>query len=518
VAAPRHRVVPAPVTLEPTAGSGYELTAQTAIHAPPRATAEAEYLAGLLRAGTGLPLPVTAGASGSTGIRLVLTGGGADSGPDGERYQLAVDGAGVTIEALCPAGLFHGVQTLRQLLPAAVESRTPQPGPWPVPAVRVSDAPRFRYRGAMLDVARHFFCVDAVKGYLDRLALYKLNHLHLHLTDDQGWRLAIETWPELARHGGATEVGGGPGGYYTRTDYEEIVAYAAARHITIVPEIDLPGHTNAALSAYPELNRDGVAPDLYTGTTVGFSSLCAEKEITYRFVADVLGELAALTPGPYLHIGGDEAFATTPDEYATFMTRVQPVVAALGKTVLGWQEISAVDGERPRVLQYWRPDGDPGSAREHPDTAGPRLAAAVGRGDLVLLSPANRTYLDMKYDGDTLLGLNWAGTVEVRDAYDWDPGSYLDGVPESAVLGVEAPLWSETVATPDEVDYLAFPRLPAVAEAGWSPAAARDWEGFRVRLAAHAPRWKAAGITYHPSAQVPWDTAPDPGSIMNFGS
>lgn len=495
MAAARHRVVPAPVTLEPSAGGGYELTARTAIQTAPAAVAVADYLAGLLRPATGLPLPVTSDTGAAGGIRLLLAGSGGDMAGDGEGYQIEVDPAGVTIRAGTPAGLFYGVQTLRQLLPPAVESRTPQPGPWPVPAVLVRDAPRFRYRGAMLDVARHFFTVDTVKGYLDRLALYKLNHLHLHLTDDQGWRLAIDSWPELARHGGATQVGGGPGGYYTRAEYEEIVAFARARHITIVPEFDLPGHTNAALSAYPELARDGVAPDPYTGTAVGFSSLCAEKEVTYRFVADVLGELAALTTGPYLHIGGDEAFATPKEEYATFLTRVQPLVAALGKTVMGWQEISAVPGDRPRVVQHWRPEG-----------ADPRLVAAVRQGDLVVLSPADRTYLDMKYDGDTPLGLSWAGTVDVRDAYDWDPGTYLDGVPESTVLGVEAPLWSETVATPDEVDYLAFPRLPAVAEAGWSPAGARDWAGFRVRLAAHAPRWKAAGITYHPSGQVPWDT------------
>lgn len=491
MAAPRHRVVPVPVTLEPNAGDGYELTARTAIQAAPAATVVAEHLASLLRPATGLPLPVT---DREGGIRLLLAGDG--GGGDGEGYQVEVDATGVTIQAGAPAGLFYGVQTLRQLLPPAVESPAPQPGPWPVPAVRISDAPRFRYRGAMLDVARHFFPVDAVKGYLDRLALYKLNYLHLHLTDDQGWRLAIDSWPELARRGGATQVGGGPGGYYTRAEYEEIVAYARARQITIVPEFDLPGHTNAALSAYPELNRDGVAPDPYTGTAVGFSSLCAEKDVTYRFVADVLGELAALTPGPYLHIGGDEAFATPKAEYAAFLTRVQPLVAALGKTVMGWQEISAVAGDRPRVMQHWRPEG-----------VDPRLVAAVRQGDLVVLSPADRTYLDMKYDGDTPLGLTWAGTVDVRDAYDWDPGTYLDGVPESAVLGVEAPLWSETVATPEEVDYLAFPRLPAVAEVGWSPAATRDWAGFRTRLAAHAPRWKAAGITYHPSAQVPWDTA-----------
>ncbi len=171
----------------------------------------------------------------------------------------------------------------------------------------------------MLDVARHFFGVADVKRFVDLMALYKLNRLHLHLTDDQGWRLAIRSWPKLAKHGGSTEVGGGPGGFYTQRQYAELVAYAAARYVTVVPEIDMPGHTNAALASYAKLSCDGIAPALYTGIEVGFSSLCIRKELTYRFVDDVIGEVAALTPGPYLHIGGDEAQATAPDDYVYFL-------------------------------------------------------------------------------------------------------------------------------------------------------------------------------------------------------
>ncbi|WP_228984746.1 family 20 glycosylhydrolase, partial [Streptomyces sp. DH12] len=183
----------------------------------------------------------------------------------------------------------------------------------------------------MLDVSRHFFSVDEVKRYIDRIALYKINKLHLHLSDDQGWRIAVDSWPRLAAYGGSTEVGGGPGGHYTKDDYREIVRYAASRYLEVVPEIDMPGHTNAALASYAELNCDGVAPPLYTGTEVGFSSLCVGKEITYDFVEDVVREIAALTPGRYLHIGGDEAHSTPHEEYVAFMERVQPVVARYGK-------------------------------------------------------------------------------------------------------------------------------------------------------------------------------------------
>ena len=184
----------------------------------------------------------------------------------------------VVLTGRTAAGLFHGVQTLRQLLPPRVEASTVQPGPWTIAGVHITDHPRFAWRGAMLDVARHFFDLGEVKRYIDLLAMYKVNVLHLHLADDQGWRIEIDSWPRLTTYGGSTEVGGGPGGYYTKAQYAELVKYAQDRHIMVVPEIDMPGHTNAALASYAELNCDGVAPPLYTGTSVGFSSLCIDKE------------------------------------------------------------------------------------------------------------------------------------------------------------------------------------------------------------------------------------------------
>ncbi|WP_307804473.1 beta-N-acetylhexosaminidase, partial [Micromonospora echinofusca] len=506
-------VVPAPVHVDDDPAGSFTLTAGTTVRATdePGALAVADQLAALLRPATGFPLPVTGlprtgtpppdtGASlpvdpttgpASTGdIVLTLDPDATDHGPEG--YRLVVTADGVRISAAASAGLFYGVQTLRQLLPAGIEQPSPGTGPWVLPGGTVVDRPRFAYRGAMLDVCRHFFTVDEVLRVVDHLARYKLNHLHLHLTDDQGWRIAVDSWPRLGPVGGATQVGGGPGGHYSRADYQRIVAYAAARYVTVVPEIDLPGHTHAALVAYPELGRTGTAVEAYTGTEVGFSAVDTASELTYAFIGDVLREIAELTPGPYLHIGGDEAFTVQPAEYATFLDRVQPMVTALGRTVVGWHQVAPAAHEPDRVLQWWGTD-----------PVDPVVADAVRRGARLILSPGNRTYLDMKYAADTPIGHDWAGLVEVHQAYDWDPATHLADVPAEAVLGVEAPLWTESVTTLAEVEFMLFPRLPALAEVGWSPRSRQDWAGFRQRLAGHGPRWTAAGITFHPSPEVP---------------
>jgi hexosaminidase len=218
-----------------------------------------------------------------------------------------------------------------------------------------------------------------------------------------------------------------------------------------------------------------------------------DTDLTYDFIDDVLGEVAALTPGPYLHVGGDEVFTMPPADYVGFLNRVQPIVTAHGKTVVGWHQVAPAEHEAGRVLQFW------GTA-----PTDPTLAEAVRRGARVILSPGNRAYLDMKYTDQTPLGKDWAGPVEVRQAYDWDPGSYLVDVPADAVLGVEAPLWTETISTLSQAEFMTFPRLPAIAELGWSPASTHDWASFRCRLGAQGPRWTAAGIAFHPSPQVPW--------------
>jgi len=488
-------IVPAPVSVEAAAGTWFTLGRSTRILTAPgsdEAATVAEQLASVLRRSTGYPLPVSAGhpAARAGGISLELTG---DDRLGDEGYELAVTGESATLRANRPAGLFMGAQTLRQLLPAAVEGATVQPGPWRLPGGRIVDHPRFAWRGAMLDVARHFFTVAEVERFVDLIALYKLNVLHLHLTDDQGWRIAIDSRPRLATHGGSTQVGGGPGGHYTQEEYAEIVGYARDRHVTVVPEIDMPGHTNAALASYGELSCDGRARELYTGMEVGFSSLCVDEPATWRFLDEVLGELAALTPGAYLHVGGDEVRTLSDRQYGGFVERVQRLVRAHGKRAIGWQEIAKARLLPTTAAQWW-----------DPRTGGDAIRAAVRQGTKLVLSPAPMTYLDMKYDEHTGLGLDWAGHVEVRDAYEWDPFTVLDGVGDADVLGVEAPLWSETLQSIADVERMTFPRLPGIAEVAWSPAAARGWDGFRRRLAAHGPRWSAMAVDYHRSPQVPW--------------
>ena len=481
-------VVPAPVEVRPY-GSAFRLTAGTVIEAPSSARPVADRLAEALRPATGYRLLVVRKAR--AGAPAISLAPGESHGAEG--YRLSVSRSGVTIRAASNAGLFNGVQTLRQLLPSAIDASSKQHQRWTVPGGEIVDQPRFAYRGAMLDVARHFHTPDEIKRYIDEISRFKVNFLHLHLSDDQGWRIQIDSWPRLTTVGGApgTGVDGVGGGFLTKAGYRDLVRYAADRYVTIVPEIDMPGHVNAAQVAYPELTCDGVSPAPRTDTAVGYSSLCIGSETTYRFVEDVIRELAALTPGPYIHIGGDEAHATTEADYVTFQQRVLPLVAKYGKTAYGWNEITKAPAAHSAVAQYW------GLTTENAT-----LAAAVVAGTKVVMSPANLAYIDQKYDPATPIGLSWAGYIEVRQAYDWDPGTHVRGVPESAVLGVEAPLWSETLRDLDDIEFLAFPRLAALAELAWSPS--RDWESFRTRIGAYGPRWTERGVDFYRSPQVDW--------------
>lgn len=436
----------------------------------------------------------------------------ADGSDSEEGYTLEVAAEGVRIGAATPAGAFWGVQTLRQLLPAD----RGDDGALAIDAVNVHDHPRFRYRGAMLDVARHFFTPAEVKRFIDAIVLLKVNHLHLHLTDDQGWRIQIESWPDLTRIGGSTGSDGSRGGFYTQREFRDLVAYAAARHVTVVPEIDMPGHTNAALASYPELTADGVAPALYTGREVGFSSLRPGDGTTRRFVRDVVREVAALTPGPLLHLGGDEALSTAPADFADFIRDAAGVIAANGKTPVGWHEIGKVDGlPEGTVGQYWDFTAPRDDAAEH-------ALAFVRNGGSVILSPSNAAYLDIVYEDGDPMGQDWTGgPTTLRDSYAWDPARVVPGLGDAHILGVEAALWTETVPTIDDVERMAFPRLAAVAEIGWSPApadtepveAARDLEEFAGRVADLAEHWDAAGTRYRRVPEVPWlQLATEPGA------
>jgi len=264
-------------------------------------------------------------------------------------YLLQIAPEGVNISAKDQAGLLNGAITLEQVVAFSPDTER---GLF-LPAGTITDQPRYAYRGYMLDVARTFFGVDTVKQVIDRISTYKINHLHLHLSDDQGWRIEIKSWPGLAEIGGQFEVDGTPGGYYTQEDYKEIVRYAAVQGITIVPEIDMPGHTNAALNAYAELNMDGKARDPYTGTEVGFSTLDANKEVTYEFIDAVVGEISAITPGPYFHIGGDESAVTPHDDYVKLIRRAQEIVISHGKKSIGWDEVALAGLAKGSVAQLW---------------------------------------------------------------------------------------------------------------------------------------------------------------------
>jgi hexosaminidase len=490
-----HQVIPQPTTIESLPGDGFSITADTIVVVTPgddRLLWVARYLGDLIGLAAA-PRPPRIEAAGAVIPRgaISLELDPAVAGP--ESYELTVTPERVTIRASQAAGMFYGVQSFRQLLPAFVEYDAVRPDktrPVVAAATRIADRPRFAWRGAMLDVARHFLSVAEVKRFVDLMVIYKLNRLHLHLADDQGWRVEIRAWPNLTAYGGSTEVGGGAGCYYTQAEYADLVDYASRRFVTLVPEIDMPCHTNAALASYAELNCDGKARQLYTGIEVGFSSLCVEKERTYAFISDVVREIAAMTPGPWFHVGGDEVKTLTPRQYTGFVERVQAIVQSHGKHMIGWDEVSASRLSPTSIVQMWRP----------------RAAAteAVAQGVKVIMSVANRAYLDMKYDRDTAIGLTWAALISVQAAYEWDPVGVYSGVPESAVLGVEAPLWSETIANIRDVEYLAFPRLIAIAELGWSEANTRDWSAFRERLGAHGPRLTALGVNYHRAPDVPW--------------
>jgi hexosaminidase len=400
-----------------------------------------------------------------------------------EGYELTIKPDSIFLSANRPAGFFYAVQTLRQLLPAD------RSGALSLPAVSIRDMPRFTWRGAMLDVSRHFFGVEDVKRYIDLISHYKMNRLHLHLSDDQGWRIEIKSWPRLTKVGGRTQVGGSRGGYYTQEQYKEIVEYARSRYVVTVPEIDTPGHTNAALASYAELNSTEEAPALYEGTQVGFSTLWINSEITYHFLDDVIRELAALTPTPYIHIGGDEARSTPEDDYKKFIKRFQEIVVSHGKTAIGWNEIGEAQLLPGTIVQQW---------------AGAGYQEAKRQGAKIILSPANKVYLDMKYDASTPLGLDWAGLISVKDSYNWEPGSYMEGLEESDILGLEAPLWTETVLTMQDIEYMVFPRIIGIAELAWSPRG-QNWEEYRQRLAAHGKRMEVMGIHFFQSPDVDWE-------------
>lgn len=449
---------------------------------------EAMYLSNLIKKPTGFNLNITTSQEiENHAIHLKID----TNSRTKEAYVLKINKRSVVLTSGSPEGIFRGIQTFRQVLPYNIEIDTLQQCEWIIPCGIITDQPKYSYRGAMLDVARHFFTVEEVKKYIDQIALYKINHLHLHLTDDQGWRIEIKSWPNLTNIGSKSSVNNEKPGYYTQKQYTELVKYAARQHITIVPEIDMPGHTNAALASYAELNENNEATALYTGTEVGFSSLAIHKKITYKFIDDVIREVAEINPGGYIHIGGDESHATNHDDYIYFMNNVLNMVEKYGKTAIGWDEMAHANVNKDHIVQFWSNKTN--------------TALGIKKGAKVIFSPAKYAYLDMKYDSTTTLGLDWAGTTEIDEAYNWLPDTLIQNIDTHQILGIEAPLWSETIITNSDIEYLAFPRLCGIAEIAWSQNNNLNWENYKLRLSKHSKRLEAIDINFYKGKLIEWE-------------
>jgi hexosaminidase len=520
------QLVPKPVSMTVGTG-GFAITGQTRIVAEPGQAigALAADLAAYLRPATGYPLPVVSGPSRDGDIRLEL-GDAPELTPSQapEGYVLDASPQGVNLAADTAHGLFNGIQTIRQLLPAWIESRTTAPGPWTVPSVHIVDHPRYDYRGLMIDIARHFQTPETVMRLIDEASAYKINTLHLHVSDDQGFRIVIDGFPNLTDIGSQGSVGTDgrttdPGGFWTQQDYRRVVAYAAAHFMSVVPEVDSPGHNNAIimseygdtanhlLNGHPQdINGSVNNPPRWNFTgDVGYSALCPESENSFTIYEAIITQLSAMSTSSYYHVGGDEVPSTvlSQDRYAAFVNAEMPLVTAQGKTVMGWAELAGPGTEPPpgSVAEYWNPASGTGS-----DTA--TAHQAVAKNMKIVMAPANHAYLDQKYAPTTPpdLGLTWACNdgCDVDQFYNWDPGSYVTGVSDQNVIGVEGAMWGETVRNLGETQYMVFPRLIALAEVGWTPQAARDHADFLPRLAAQGPRMTLTGTNFHPTPEVPW--------------
>ncbi len=433
-----------------------------------------------------------------------------------EGYELTVAPGSVVIRATKPAGVFYGVQTLYQLLPPEIELSKPSPGvKLTIDSVHIEDRPRFAWRGMHLDVARHFFDKEFVKRYIDFLAAYKINTFHLYLTDDQGWRIEIKRYPKLTeigawREGTVMHKRGGLGdtkkygGYFTQDDIREIVAYADERFITIVPGISMPGHSQAALAAYPELSSTGGPFKVWTGWGISKEVLDPGKDEVFEFVEGVLSEVIELFPGPYVHTGGDEVprdrwkaspFAqarikaeglTDEDGLQSYFTkRVERFLNSKGKRLIGWDEI--LEGGLPpnATVMSWR------------GTAGGIEAAKSGH-DVVMV-PNRQTYFNYAQDSSKTGPGHTGGLLDLLTVYHFEPTEGLTPQEARHVLGGQACLWTEYIPTPADVEYLIFPRLFAMAEVLWSAKDRRDDEDFRKRVPVGLKRLDARGVNYYRS-------------------
>ncbi|HVS64067.1 MAG TPA: beta-N-acetylhexosaminidase [Thermoanaerobaculia bacterium] len=509
-------VVPVPSSVRPGVGEHVLSGATTVAAAAQLAEVTARQVAALRRV-TGLPLE-EADARAAT-LRVEH-----DASQPEEGYELEVSADGVRIAASAPAGAFYAFQTLRQLLPPEVESAERAPGvEWRLPVVVIRDAPRFSWRGLHLDTARRFFDVETVKRYVDLMSRFKLNRFHWHLTEDQGWRVEIDAYPRLMEVGAwraesptwsrddddSVMDGVRHGGYYTKEQMREVVEYAAERFVTVIPEIELPGHATAAIASYPELGCTG--EQLEVTTTWGiFESIFCPSEETFAFLETVLDEVMEIFPSPWIHIGGDEVpkkqweesslaqqviereGLTDEEELQSwFIRRIERHLSANGRRLIGWDEILEGGLAPNATVMSWR--GTEGGI------------AAARQGHDVIMTPVEHAYFDFYQAGPEgePPGANWSGSILPLDrVYAFEPvPEELTAEQAEHILGAQGNLWSEHVPTREHLDYMVYPRALAMAEVAWSPKEARDWEGFVARLPAVLRHLDELGVSYRRPAE-----------------
>ncbi len=512
-------LIPKPVKLIPMDGA-FTLTADTIVVASGAASTISHTLAQAIAPATGYWLAVTSSHSGANSIVIEIAPDLAHLGAEG--YQLNVTPDKVTLRAPQPAGLFYGVQSLLQMLPPEILRQAPvEDVAWTIPCVQIEDYPSFGWRGAMLDVCRHFASKSFVKKFIDLLALHKLNTFHWHLTEDQGWRIEIKQYPRLTQVGAwrkETLIGkldrihpendkfdGKPhGGFYTQDDVREIVAYARARFVNVVPEIEMPGHAQAAIAAYPELGNTG--QQIEVGTTWGiYENVFNVEESTLQFLRNVLAEVLALFPSPFIHIGGDECpkaqWQASPQAQARmkelglkdeeelqsyFVRRMDEFLTSQGRRLVGWDEILEGGLAPNATVMSWR--GEAGGI------------AAARAGHDVVMAPNTSTYLDYYQSEDrSKEPLAIGRFIPLEKVYAYQPIPQ-ELTPDEArhVLGAQAQLWTEYMPDTRHVEYMAFPRLCALAEAVWTPSAAKDYADFTRRLGTHLKRLSILDVNYRP--------------------
>lgn len=510
IAAPEIAIVPQPVSLKRQTGS-FTIEPTTRIVVDTRHAALGRTLRDALGPATGYPFEFGE-RRGKNEIEFAIDEKGA-FGPEG--YRLSVTPERVRIEAAQPAGAFYGIQTLRQLLPASIYRKAKVKGArWILPAVEVEDRPRFGWRGAMLDVVRHFMPKETVLKFIDLMALHKLNSLHFHLTDDQGWRIEIKRYPRLteigsqrdysmAGHYSEKRYDSKPhGGYYTQADLREIVAYAADRHIVVVPEIEMPGHSQAAIAAYPELGNTG--EPLRVGVDWGvYENVFNVEESTIQFLQLVLAEVLDIFPSKFIHVGGDEVPKTQwknspraqarikelglkneDDLQSWFIKRMDRFLDAKGRRLIGWDEILEGGLAEGATVMSWR--GMEGG-----------IKAARARHDVVM-APTSHTYFDfyqsrLRRFEPVAIG----GFTPIEKVYAFEPvPKELTAEEAKHVLGAQFQLWAEYIPNPKHLEYMAFPRGAALAEVVWSPAALRDPDSFFARLPIHLERLKVLDVNF----------------------